>query len=862
MSYGRKGVSLAIFALLVALLVLPSITPILAEPEEQLPLNKYGWLDQIVFFGEPDRAKALDMMIKGDMDAYFIDISDPDLFRKIKESPELAYDFSYGLYYDLTFNPYGPEFKNGELNPFSNPKIREAMNYVIDRDYIVDEIMGGLATPKFTCLVKALPEGQRFLDVIEDIEDTYAYNFERGRAIIDEEMRGMGAELVNGKWYYKGKPVEIKFIIRVEDARRQIGDYVANQLEKLGFTVKRMYKTSREASPLWILGDPADGEWTLYTGGWITTAVSRDDADNFLFFYTPEGLPWSPLWQAYKPSSEFYDIAKKLAQRNFKSIDERNDLMEKALWMAMKDSVRIWLVDQTAVWARRKDTYLVADYAAGYANQMWAYVINKGEEMGGTAKLGSAEVIIDPWNPIAGSDWIYDSMIYDYGVEDNAFILHPKTGMAVPINVKTVSMEVEKGLPTHQNEETKDWFNLTFVDKVEVPRDAWYAWDVKNQRMITAGEAGVTEANVKFVVNYGPILNKVSYHDGSKRTLADFIMDFIIAFERADPSSKIYDESSVDAFETWRSQFVAWRVVSEDPLVIEYYVNYIHLDAELIAASFAFWPAVPWHVTEIGVLAEENKELAFSQTKAQDLNVEWMNYIAGPSLSILKKYLDKAYEEGIIPFANFMSKYITTADAKRRYFLLKQFYEQHGHFWVADGPYYVDRADAVAHTCLLKSIRLLPYKIEKPARYISEFMIYPYVIVAFDYDKSIVWKYFPTADIKTGPEGVSLVIGGPEVNIHTKVAFEEAGIKVDGYSITLPSGESYRSQFGKVGYGIAVLIGDNLYVAGPTRYGTEAAFLYIQKNRVNKGLIIVKWEDKNGNGQVDLDEVSSVLEKV
>ncbi|TDA41693.1 MAG: hypothetical protein DSO07_03245, partial [Thermoproteota archaeon] len=63
-----------------------------------------------------------------------------------------------------------------------------------------------------------------------------------------------GATLVGGKWQYQGKPVVIKFIIRVEDARKKIGDYVAGQLEKVGFTVERMYKTSREASPLWIEG--------------------------------------------------------------------------------------------------------------------------------------------------------------------------------------------------------------------------------------------------------------------------------------------------------------------------------------------------------------------------------------------------------------------------------------------------------------------------------------------------------------------------------------------------------------------------------------------------------------------------------
>jgi peptide/nickel transport system substrate-binding protein len=62
-----------------------------------------------------------------------------------------------------------------------------------------------------------------------------------------------------------------------------------------------MYKTAAEASPIWMRGDPAEGQWHVYTGGWIATVISRDEADNFDYFYTPRGRP-EPLWQAYKPS--------------------------------------------------------------------------------------------------------------------------------------------------------------------------------------------------------------------------------------------------------------------------------------------------------------------------------------------------------------------------------------------------------------------------------------------------------------------------------------------------------------------------------------------------------------------------------
>ncbi|MEM0087718.1 MAG: ABC transporter substrate-binding protein, partial [Thermofilum sp.] len=139
-------------------------------------------------------------------------------------------------------------------------------------------------------------------------------------------MVKMGAEFKEGKWYYKGDPVVITFLIRVEDQRRAIGDYVASQLEKLGFTVKRMYGGSRELAPLWIAGNPADGKWHIYTGGWITTAISRDDASNFGYFYTPLGAG-GPLWSAYKPDPLFYEVATRLWNSDYKTIEERHELM-------------------------------------------------------------------------------------------------------------------------------------------------------------------------------------------------------------------------------------------------------------------------------------------------------------------------------------------------------------------------------------------------------------------------------------------------------------------------------------------------------------------------------------------------------
>ena len=52
--------------------------------------------------------------------------------------------------------------------------------------------------------------------------------------------------------------------------------------------------------------------------------------------------------------------------------------------------------------------------------------------------------------------------------------------------------------------------------------------------------------------------------------------------EQADPESAIYDSSSVPEFESEMGPMKGMRIVSEHPLIIEYYTDYSTLEAEFI----------------------------------------------------------------------------------------------------------------------------------------------------------------------------------------------------------------------------------------------------------------------------------------
>ncbi|HRT31211.1 MAG TPA: ABC transporter substrate-binding protein, partial [Anaerolineae bacterium] len=491
--------------------------------------------------------------------------------------------------------------------------------------------------------------------------------------------------------------------------RRDVGDYVANQLEDIGFTVTRDYKTGSEASPIWMRGNPADGLWNFYTGGWITTVVLRNLADNFSFFYTNRGLG-TPLWQAYVNDPEFYKLSERLENSDFKNMEERNQMMARALELSLQDSVRIWLVDSKSITPKRNEVKVAADLYGGVSGSyLWPQTLQREGQVGGSMTIAMPSILTEPWNPVAGTNWIYDMMLIR-GTGELAYMYDPFTGLIWPQRLERAEVFVQQGLPVVK---TLDWVDLQFVDKIEVPADAWVDWDAETQRFLTAGEVYTqTQTALRKSVVYYPkgMFETVKWHDGSNLSMGDFIMYMILTFDRAKEASPVYDASAVADFEGFMAAFKGVKILSEDPLIIETYSDSYQLDAEMSISDW--WPYYAqgqgaWHTLALGLMADAAGEATFSAAKADELQVEWLSYIAGPTIEIMKKHLDEVVASGEIPYAPTMSEYVDAAEAQARYANLAEWFRQRGHLWIGTGPFYLERAFPVEGTVILR--RFLDY---------------------------------------------------------------------------------------------------------------------------------------------------------
>ncbi|MFN2121964.1 MAG: ABC transporter substrate-binding protein, partial [Candidatus Promineifilaceae bacterium] len=668
--------------------------PVTPEPE---PVDRSGgWMDTIVFVREPNQDAAISRLASGDIDVFADDVAGEALVQAIADAGNIQTRTQYGLFDEIFFNG-GVCTDETLLNPFNNAKIREAMNYAIDRNYVADELYGGLAIPKIVPHAEAGLDRALIAAEVRELESKYAYDLEKAREIITPEMEAMGAELVDGKWTYNGEPIKLIGLIRTEDTRLEIGNYFANQMEELGFEVERVERTSGELSTIWIQSNPAECLWNWYTGAWSQSEIARESPYAFEQYYTDRVLPWENQ-AVFETPERLSEISLALFNNDFSNIDEKIALMREGLPLAMEMSPRVWVTSRTTLVPFSDQVEATTDLAAGLSGAaLWPWTTYKGEEPGGSMTIALPDIWVEPYNPIGGSNWVFDSMIKN-GVTDQAFLSDPNTGLRWPSRAERAEIVVQEGFPMSK---TLDWVDLTFEPEIVVPDDAWASWDAENQTFITAGDyyTETQTAVYKSTVYYPEdMFETVKWHDGTPISVADFVMGMIINFDLGNEASPYYDENLVPDLEQFLSAFKGVRIVSEDPLVIEHYADNPSLDAEISAVgwfpseegggAYDFGDAA-WHNMALMLMGEGDGSFAFTTDKADANEIEWTSLIAGPSLEVLATELATAQEEGFIPYAATLGQYVSAEDAATAYSNLGEFARRYGHYYLGTGPYFL-----------------------------------------------------------------------------------------------------------------------------------------------------------------------------
>jgi peptide/nickel transport system substrate-binding protein len=711
-------------------------------------------IGELVFSEEKSPTATVTKIAAGSVDLYLQPgIVAADVYEAILDAG-LPHEVSYGSFRDIRYNPVGPLFgPDDELNPFSVIEIREAMNWLYDRDYVVEEYLGGLGEPIYALGGRTFLESSvRYPTVVQAIEDYYAVKTPAEvLTIITPYMEGLNCTWNVGEelWYYDGSPVELKMLIRSDlSPYPAAGDYVSDQLEAIGFTTVRDYKTSGEAVWIWLFGDPADGEWHVYTGGWGIPTIPRDQAETFAgqntaswysvplyLAYEAQCETWDDGWTGgdYDYAGGYYDLITDLFARDFSSMTEREEMFEQAMWGMAKFAGANLLADMAGATPYGFNVDLLVNKAYG-PGEGWTNALHFHgagvpvwrDQM----QIEMESIMVNPWNPVDGSNWVYDLTLNRDAMQENGLLQDPVTGLYHPRRIESAEVTIANNLPVTFEGTPPDWIDLTILGEGEfitIPDDAWAVWNATTESWMTAAEvygAGMGTCVRKSVEVYPADIFDFPMHDGSTLSVADFLMNRLVEFDIAQADSPIYEEAREYRYSAIMSSFRGIRYVSADPLTIEYYSDSWYMDPSWnIIDEFPEWKqggSNPWHMIGIGWLAARDGVLEFGSDAAEETGQPWMDYTKGDSLPILEGYLADVQDSGhadyrFIPYETAIQDAYTalglgslTTEIDERYANLQAWYDAQGHFWVDMGLYYLDEVFPVEKVIVMKRFEAHP----------------------------------------------------------------------------------------------------------------------------------------------------------
>ena len=99
--------------------------------------------------------------------------------------------------------------------------------------------------------------------IIEQLESfNFKYNPGLANEIITRALEERGAKKNNDKWQINEKPITITIFIRSDDpVRKSIGEILAVELERIGFTVKKDFGDLNKAYVVVYGSNPSDLKW-------------------------------------------------------------------------------------------------------------------------------------------------------------------------------------------------------------------------------------------------------------------------------------------------------------------------------------------------------------------------------------------------------------------------------------------------------------------------------------------------------------------------------------------------------------------------------------------------------------------------
>ena len=646
--------------------------------------EKNTFFDSVKFIQYLDENTALEEVRNGNLDVYYYTIS-PDRLETHQAREGLQVFDSTGISYSILLNPAESE----KFNPFSIKEVRFALNYLVDRKLIVNELMGGFGSPIISYYGPSVPE---YLTVIEQLESfNFKYNPGLANEIINKALKEKGAEKINGKWQINEESITITMFIRSDDpVRKSIGEILAVELEKIGFTVKKDFGDLNKAYVIVYGSNPSDLKWNLYTEGWARSDFVRYDSIGLAQMYSPwfSNMPGfnDPTYWNYK-NDKLDELTQTIYTGDFESSEERTELIQDAVVEGVNESVRIFLASKINQYvANEKVSGIVNDFGAGVPSRFTPINAKSDDN---EFVIGVKQIYQAAWNPVMGLSDSYSRHIWGI-ISDPATFKHPFTGETFPVRAK---WQVETAGPN---------------GKLDVPQEA-KSWNPILQKWDNVASDTLATSKVVFDFNFS------NWHNGEKMDMNDILHSLYFTTEwgtQTDENDKTFDTEFTPRAAQSIETIIGVNPIDEDTL--EVYVDYWHFDEGEIADWAILWNSMPWEITVAMEKAVTEGKVSFSRSGATSKNVNWLSLIIPNDANTIKGYLQEFKENNYIPEAlnenNQNLKYY-----QDRYDSSIKWIENNNHAVISNGPFYLESYAPESRTITVRAFddESYPFKIDK-----------------------------------------------------------------------------------------------------------------------------------------------------
>ena len=634
--------------------------------------EKGTFVDEIKFIQYLDENTALEEVRNGNLDLYYFRVPS-DRLEDFDSRKNLQIFESTGSYYSILVNPTN----SGEFNPFAAREIRFALNYLVDRNLIVNEMLGGFGSTMISNYGVFSADYLGILDVVESFQ--FTYNPSLAEQIISEQLEKLGAKKIDGIWNFNKKPIEIIIFIRSDDpVRKSIGEVLSSELESLGFIVKKDFGDLNKAYVVVYGSDPAEQKWNLYTEAWSSTGFSKYDSISIAQMYAPwfSNMPGNNTATYWNYQNDILDnVTQKIYSGNFETADERISLIKIATKEGVNESVRIFL-------ASKVDQYVANQNVTGIINALGAGVptrftpINANSEDGNLV-IGVKQIYQGAWNPVAGLGDIYSNHIWGI-LSDPGMYGHPFTGELSPLRTtwKIETNGANPSIPVHQDT---------------------IFWNTKTQNWENVESNSMATSKVTFELEFS------KWHNDEQMDLNDILYSiyFLIEWGSAkETNDKTYDSNfSPQAVQNVDS-LIGVRVIDEN--TIEVYTNYWHFDESQIASWVSTWSTTPWEIMAAMEKSVTDGKVAFSRSEAGNKNIDWLSLIVPKDASMIKDILGDYKKPIHIPTP--LNKFTTNIDYyENRYSQSIEWIEKYDHAVISNGPFYLERYSPESRMIVTKS---------------------------------------------------------------------------------------------------------------------------------------------------------------